>query len=80
MRGGGGADAAAAGATNELTTLRYLIFCSVCSEKYKDTILTRCSHTFCRKCVDKCVQLRSRKCPTCGQAFAAEDVKPVYLS
>ncbi len=63
----------------EVSSLKGLIVCSVCNSANKDTILLRCSHTFCARCVKTRLDTRQRKCPTCAQAFSAEDVKPVYF-
>ena len=63
----------------EISSLKGLVVCSVCNGANKDTILLRCSHTFCAKCVKTRLDTRQRKCPTCAQAFSAEDVRPVYF-
>jgi hypothetical protein len=36
-------------------------------------------HTFCRECVQKNIDNRSRKCPACGERFGKDDVKDIYL-
>ena len=59
--------------------LRKLAFCSVCESRIKDHILSRCMHIFCKQCVDKRLETRQRKCPTCGSAFGPNDVKQVYF-
>ena len=53
--------------------------CSVCDDREKTTCLIRCMHTFCRECVQKNIDNRSRKCPACGERFGKDDVKDIYL-
>ena len=59
--------------------LRQKIRCSVCDDREKSTVLTRCMHAFCRQCIDTVIATRSRKCPACSKPFGAADVKDVYL-
>jgi len=76
----GGGVSPMSGGLAELVSLRAIAKCSVCSHvNMRDTILQRCGHTFCRRCIDTRYANRQRKCPTCGQGFSAEDVKPVYF-
>ncbi|KAJ3974452.1 hypothetical protein EV361DRAFT_641520 [Lentinula raphanica] len=56
-----------------------LLKCSTCNLKFRDTILTKCSHTFCRACVDARISSRQRKCPACGLGFAQSDVLKIYM-
>lgn len=74
-----GADDAAAELQEEVTLYRGLLRCSVCSERRKDTIITKCYHMFCSQCISKNLETRHRKCPGCNIAFGAGDVKSVYL-
>lgn len=60
--------------------LRKSVFCNICNERERNTVLIRCSHTFCRECVDTRVKVRNRKCPTCNNNFADTDIRPIYLS
>lgn len=64
---------------SERDSLNALLQCSSCKERYRDRILTKCFHTFCRVCIDSRVQTRQRKCPHCALAFAVSDVQPLYL-
>ncbi|PRP72989.1 hypothetical protein PROFUN_14652 [Planoprotostelium fungivorum] len=52
--------------------------CSVCNDREKDHIITRCCHAFCGTCLRKKIELRSRKCPHCGKPFAEQDVHPFF--
>ncbi|KAJ3755625.1 hypothetical protein EV360DRAFT_85738 [Lentinula raphanica] len=59
--------------------LMSLLKCSTCNLKFRDTILTKFSHTFCRACVDARISSRQRKCPACGLGFAQSDVLKIYM-
>jgi E3 ubiquitin-protein ligase BRE1 len=64
-----------------LQMLKSRASCTVCGGKrMKDTVITRCFHTFCKECVDERIRLRARKCPQCNQVFAESEVKPIYLT
>jgi chromosome segregation ATPase len=65
----------------QLAEFRTMVKCSLCNDNFKDVMLTKCSHCFCRGCVnDNLLVARNRKCPLCGTRFAESDVKPVHLS
>ncbi|KAJ4476997.1 hypothetical protein C8J55DRAFT_516353 [Lentinula edodes] len=59
--------------------LMALLKCSTCNLKFRDTILTKCCHTFCRACVDARISSRQRKCPACGLGFAQSEVLKIYM-
>jgi E3 ubiquitin-protein ligase BRE1 len=59
--------------------LMAVLKCSTCKNKFRDTVLTKCSHTFCRPCVDARISSRQRKCPACGIGFAQSDVLKIFL-
>ncbi|KAJ3936524.1 MAG: hypothetical protein NXY57DRAFT_985221 [Lentinula lateritia] len=59
--------------------LMALLKCSTCNLKFRDTILTKCCHTFCRHCVDARISSRQRKCPACGLGFAQSEVLKIYM-
>lgn len=63
----------------QLRQLRAGACCSVCTDRFKNTVLTTCFHCFCRECVDTLVTNRSRKCPRCGKGFDKNNVKAIYL-
>jgi len=58
--------------------LRRMIMCSVCNNHERQVILTKCYHSFCKKCIDKNLEVRARKCPSCRTKFGADDVKPLF--
>ena len=59
--------------------LRLRVRCQVCQVRTKDTVITKCWHTFCGDCIKRNLEARNRKCPTCGHLFGAPDVKMIYL-
>lgn len=65
---------------NEIEAMRRCLNCSVCGTRRKSTILVKCMHTFCKQCIDDCVEKRRRRCPGCGTPFGKDDVKPFFLS
>lgn len=56
-----------------------MVTCGVCHTKQKDTIITRCYHTFCKECVAETLRVRNRKCPSCGLKFGDNDVHNFFL-
>ena len=65
----------------QLSEFRTMVKCSLCNDNFKDVMLTKCAHCFCRTCVnDNLLNARNRKCPLCGTRFAESDVKPVHLT
>ncbi len=49
-------------------------------EHPKDCVIAKCFHVFCRPCVQRNLDVRSRKCPACGKGFGADDVRDLYLT
>ncbi|KAK5106723.1 E3 ubiquitin-protein ligase bre1 [Lithohypha guttulata] len=67
------------GQSDEQELLRQIAYCTVCRKNLKNTVIKSCGHTFCNECVEKVVQLRSRKCPNCGKAFGSSDHQRIVL-
>jgi E3 ubiquitin-protein ligase BRE1 len=63
----------------DLEKCRKLLRCIACDQRYKDTVITKCMHVFCKDCVDLRIKTRQRQCPACGEYFNANDVKRIYL-
>lgn len=63
----------------ELDQLKLLIRCSACNLRFKNTIIMKCCHVFCKECLDMRISTRQRKCPNCSDPFGVGDVKPIYL-
>ncbi|KAK8124830.1 uncharacterized protein PG998_000589 [Apiospora kogelbergensis] len=59
--------------------LRQLATCSVCQNRFKNTVLTKCGHIFCKECTEDRLTNRMRKCPNCARAFDRSDVMTVHL-
>ncbi|KAJ7091203.1 BRE1 E3 ubiquitin ligase-domain-containing protein [Mycena epipterygia] len=67
---------------NILLTIRpqNVLKCTACKgAEFRDTVLTKCMHTFCRSCVDARLSTRQRKCPACNKPFSKDDVQTIYL-
>ncbi|CAO3589081.1 unnamed protein product [Absidia cylindrospora] len=63
----------------ECDELRSLLKCGTCRARFRSHLITRCMHTFCKKCIDARLETRQRRCPTCGESFGANDVRQFYL-
>ncbi|KAJ9563155.1 hypothetical protein OSB04_008315 [Centaurea solstitialis] len=63
----------------ELKEYKEILKCSVCLDRPKEVVITKCYHLFCNVCVQKIIESRHRKCPLCSASFGANDVKPVYI-
>ncbi|XP_022733212.1 E3 ubiquitin-protein ligase BRE1-like 1 isoform X3 [Durio zibethinus] len=63
----------------ELREYREILKCSICLDRPKEVVITKCYHLFCNPCVQKITESRYRKCPVCAASFGANDVKPVYI-
>ncbi|KAJ8246510.1 hypothetical protein COCON_G00235010, partial [Conger conger] len=54
--------------------------CPVCTEIFRDPVVLRCSHSFCKACLQQCWdQKGSRECPVCRRR-ASMDYPPISLS
>jgi E3 ubiquitin-protein ligase BRE1 len=60
--------------------LKGKLCCSVCNEHEKDVVITWCFHCFCWWCIQKNLEVWSRKCLACQQQFGENDVHAIYLS
>lgn len=68
------------GDASVLAHLKKIVFCHLCKEGQRDTVLSRCGHVFCHACVDHRIRDRSRKCPSCNLVFAESDVKKLHFT
>lgn len=64
----------------ELQDLQKVVRCSVCQDRKKSVIISKCFHMFCKECVDNNLKSRNRKCPTCKKMFGQDDVKSVWIT
>ncbi|KIY74431.1 hypothetical protein CYLTODRAFT_484742 [Cylindrobasidium torrendii FP15055 ss-10] len=56
-----------------------LLKCSTCKQAMRNTMLTKCSHTFCKQCIDTRISTRQRKCPSCNLPFTGGEVLSLYF-
>ncbi|KAI9182601.1 hypothetical protein LWI28_027086 [Acer negundo] len=63
----------------ELREYREIVKCSICLDRPKEVVITKCYHLFCNPCVQRITESRHRKCPVCAASFGPNDVKPVYI-
>ncbi|KZV81614.1 hypothetical protein EXIGLDRAFT_844460 [Exidia glandulosa HHB12029] len=53
--------------------------CSTCKKGFREQLLQKCGHTFCKECVDSRISTRQRKCPACNLPFAQSEVITLFL-
>ena len=63
----------------DLERYKKVIRCSLCDTNIKNSVLIKCSHTFCDSCIENRLKARQRKCPICQSEFNSNDVKKIYL-
>uniref|UniRef100_A0A5B7BUQ2 E3 ubiquitin protein ligase n=1 Tax=Davidia involucrata TaxID=16924 RepID=A0A5B7BUQ2_DAVIN len=63
----------------ELREYGEILKCSICLDRPKEVVITKCYHLFCNPCVQRIIETRHRKCPVCATSFGANDVRPVYI-
>ncbi|GJP44851.1 hypothetical protein CLOM_g4257 [Closterium sp. NIES-68] len=78
-RGGGSGGATVEQLQEELRQYKSIMKCSVCHDRQKEVVITKCFHLFCSPCIQKNLELRHRKCPGCGVPFGQNDVRNVYI-
>lgn len=64
----------------ELLELQKLVKCSVCQDRRKNVIISKCFHMFCKECMDTNLKARNRKCPTCKKMFGQDDIKTAWFT
>lgn len=63
----------------EVAIYKKLMKCNSCHTRDKNAVILKCMHCFCKQCLDVRLETRQRKCPNCGDAFGANDVRQIYL-
>ncbi|KAI4340768.1 hypothetical protein MLD38_025575 [Melastoma candidum] len=63
----------------ELNEYKEILKCSICLDRRKEVVITKCYHLFCNSCIRRMIETRHRKCPVCSSSFGPNDVKPVYI-
>jgi hypothetical protein len=51
--------------------------CMICCDTYKDPHITKCGHSFCKACIEECVN-RNHQCPECRGPLNKEDIIKNY--
>jgi len=64
---------------SEKEGLLKILKCSTCRNNFRNTVILKCMHTFCKECVDARISTRQRKCPGCNLAFAQSDVQQIFF-
>jgi E3 ubiquitin-protein ligase BRE1 len=44
-------------------------YCQLCKERFRDTFMIECRHSYYENCLKECVRNRNRKCPYCSVLF-----------
>lgn len=72
--------------SSELETLRFqnedyriALMCSLCNDRRKNCVITKCGHMFCSECIENNLKARNRKCPKCAGQYGQEDFKSAWL-
>lgn len=63
----------------EIKEYKAILKCSICHDRSKEVVITKCFHLFCNPCVQRSLDSRHRKCPGCGAVFGPNDVRTVYI-
>jgi E3 ubiquitin-protein ligase BRE1 len=64
---------------NEVDKCMSILKCSTCRMRMRNTVITKCMHSFCKDCVDARIATRQRKCPACNLPFAQSEVSQLYF-
>ena len=57
---------------------REMVHCKLCKTEIKNVVITKCFHTFCKKCIDAAIESRKRRCPICRELISQNDVKKIF--
>ncbi|XP_010264387.1 PREDICTED: E3 ubiquitin-protein ligase BRE1-like 1 isoform X2 [Nelumbo nucifera] len=63
----------------EVREYKEILKCSICHDRPKEVVITKCYHLFCNTCVQRILETRQRKCSVCAVSFGPNDVKAVYI-
>ncbi|XP_058084493.1 E3 ubiquitin-protein ligase BRE1-like 1 isoform X2 [Magnolia sinica] len=63
----------------EVREYKEILKCSVCHDRQKEVVITKCYHLFCGTCVQRILESRQRRCPICAASFGPNDVKNIYI-
>ncbi|KAG0474958.1 hypothetical protein HPP92_014644 [Vanilla planifolia] len=63
----------------EIREYKGILKCRICNNRQKEVVIAKCYHLFCSQCVQRTIESRHRKCPTCSASFGPNDVKSIYI-
>lgn len=64
---------------SEIDKCMSILKCSTCKQNMRNTVITKCMHSFCKSCVESRIATRQRKCPACNLAFSQGEVQQLYF-
>ncbi|EIW63378.1 BRE1-domain-containing protein [Trametes versicolor FP-101664 SS1] len=64
---------------SEIDKCMSLLKCSTCHMNMRNTVITKCMHSFCKSCVEARIATRQRKCPACNLPFSQGEVQQLYF-
>ncbi|KAI0093033.1 BRE1-domain-containing protein [Irpex rosettiformis] len=64
---------------SEVDKCMSLLKCSTCKMNMRNTVITKCMHSFCKNCVNERIASRQRKCPACNLPFSQGEVQQLYF-
>ncbi|OCH92316.1 BRE1-domain-containing protein [Obba rivulosa] len=56
-----------------------ILKCSTCRINMRNTVITKCMHSFCKQCVESRISTRQRKCPACNLPFSQGEVQALFF-
>ncbi|KAJ8462214.1 hypothetical protein ONZ51_g11039 [Trametes cubensis] len=79
MSGSSSSNAREAELQSEVDKCMSLLKCSTCKMNLRNTVITKCMHSFCKSCVEARITTRQRKCPACNLPFSQGEVQQLYF-
>ncbi|KAI0775654.1 BRE1-domain-containing protein [Trametes elegans] len=64
---------------SEIDKCMSILKCSTCKMNMRNTVITKCMHSFCKSCVEARIATRQRKCPACNLPFSQGEVQQLYF-
>ncbi|KAH3763809.1 E3 ubiquitin-protein ligase BRE1A [Pelomyxa schiedti] len=63
----------------ELAQCKAKTRCTLCNDREKNVVISRCFHVFCSECIESSLHARSRRCPSCQTSYGKGDVHKIWL-
>jgi len=63
----------------EVNKCMSILKCSTCNMNMRNTVITKCMHSFCKSCVESRISTRQRKCPACNLPFSQGEVQTLFF-